>query len=115
MSSQFIVKYDESLAFEFSSKELFRVTSDGRIILGAGLSADEATAAAAELLVTKGSVYVQQLHAERDKFRDWHDKLHVQFVEMRGRWQLAKEYAERLENEIAELKDKLVRMAMPAP
>ena len=63
-----------TITFHATNKEVFRITADGRLVTGEGLSADEATQEAAKLLIASFEEQIQKMvekriAAEREKVR----------------------------------------------
>jgi hypothetical protein len=52
---------DPSLSFSHANREVFRITHDGRMIMGEGLSTDEATQVAAKMLVDAFEQEIQKM------------------------------------------------------
>jgi len=65
---------DSLLTFNHANREVLRITHDGRMIMGEGLSTEEATQEAAKLLIASFEEQIQKmldnrLAAEREKVR----------------------------------------------
>lgn len=63
-----------TITFHSEHKEVLRITADGRLVIGEGLSADEATREAAKLLIASFEREIQKMvetriAAEREKVR----------------------------------------------
>ena len=63
-----------TITFHATNKEVFRITHDGRLVIGEGLSVDEATREAAKLLIASFEREIQKMvetriAAEREKVR----------------------------------------------
>ena len=50
-TSAYACRADSLLSFNHANREVLRITHDGRLIIGEGLSTDEATQQAAKLLI----------------------------------------------------------------
>jgi len=69
-----------TITFHATNKEVFRITHDGRLVTGEGLSADEATREAAKLLIASFEGEIQKMvekriAAERERVRVLRDAL----------------------------------------
>ena len=53
------------ITFHAKNKEVLRITSDGRMVTGEGLSADEATQEAAKLLIASFEEQIQKMVEKR--------------------------------------------------
>ena len=66
------------LSFNHQNREIFRITSEGRMIIGEGLSTEEATQEAAKLLIASFEEQIQKMVDARvaaDTVRmDWLEK-----------------------------------------
>ena len=52
---------DSLLSFNHHNREILRITADGRIVIGEGLSVDEATQEAAKLLIASFEEQIQKM------------------------------------------------------
>jgi hypothetical protein len=52
---------DSLLSFNHANREVLRITHDGRLIIGEGLSKDEATQEAAKLLIVSFDEQIQKM------------------------------------------------------
>jgi signal transduction protein with GAF and PtsI domain len=73
---------DPSLSFNNPNREVFRITHDGRMIKGEGLSTEEATQEAAKLLIASFEKEIQEMvdnrfAAEREQVRVLRDALEL--------------------------------------
>ena len=82
---------DPSLSFNHANREVLRITHDGRMIKGEGLSWEEATQEAAKLLIASFKEQIQKMVDARlsdDTARlDWLQSsvnLHVNSIALRG-------------------------------
>jgi hypothetical protein len=56
---------DSLLSFNHANREVLRITHDGRMIMGEGLSTEEATQEAAKLLIASFEERIQKMVDER--------------------------------------------------
>ncbi len=56
---------DSLLSFNHANREVLRITHDGRMIIGEGLSTEEATQQAAKLLIASFEKEIQKMVDER--------------------------------------------------
>jgi hypothetical protein len=56
---------DPSLSFNHANREVLRITHDGRLVCGEGLSVDAATQEAAKLLIASFEKEIQKMVDER--------------------------------------------------
>lgn len=56
---------DSLLSFNHHNREVLRITADGRLVTGEGLSADEATQEAAKLLIASFEEQIQKMVEKR--------------------------------------------------
>lgn len=69
-----------TITFHATNKEVFRITHDGHLVIGEGLSSDEATREAAKLLIASFEREIQKMvetriAAERERVRVLHEAL----------------------------------------
>jgi len=78
-----------TITFHAEHKEVFRITHDGRLVTGEGLSAEEATQQAAKLLISSFEAEIQKMvetriAAEREKVRVLQEALENLLDEQNG-------------------------------
>jgi len=71
-TSAYACRADSLLSFQLASREVLRITHDGRLVCGEGLSTEEATQEAAKMLIASFEEQIQKmvdnrLAAEREQ------------------------------------------------